>query len=157
MQGWIWRAKQGWSWGLEMQVRLWLCLFCFDWLTQDCQVGNAATQLSKNSTASSPTSRRKLTKGCLKNSIHFMQRWVMLPYISVIAYWVDTSFSAVLTAPVAMTWIRFVDPSQIGWMWPDPTPLSCWTPTAAVIGELCMMSQDDSYVLQSLIGTTLSS
>ena len=86
-----------------------------------------------------------------------MQRWVMLPYISVIAYWVDTSFSAVLTVPVVMTWIGFVDPSQIGWTWPDSTPLSCWTPTATVIGELCMMSQDDSYVLQSLIGTTLSS
>ena len=78
-------------------------------------------------------------------------------YISVIAYGVDTSFSAVLTAPVATTWIGFVDPSQIGWTRPDPTPLSCWTPTAAVIGELRMMSQDDSYVLQSLIGTTLSS
>ena len=78
-------------------------------------------------------------------------------YISVIAYGVDTSFSVVLTAPVAMTWIGFVDPLQIGWTWPDPTPLSCWTPTAAVIRELHMMSQDDSYVLQSLIGTTLCS
>ena len=78
-------------------------------------------------------------------------------YISMIVYWVDTSFSVVLTVPVAMTWIGFVDPLQIGWTQPDPTPLSCGTPTAAVIGELLMISQDDYYVLQSLIGTTLSS
>ena len=76
-------------------------------------------------------------------------------YISVFACWVNTSFSAVLTAPVATTWIGFVDPLQIGWMWPYPTPLSCWTTTATAIGELLMMLQDDSYVLQSLIGTTL--
>ena len=55
----------------------------FGWLTHDCQVGNAATQLSKNSTVSSQTFRRKLTKGCLKSSPNFMQTWVTLPYTLV--------------------------------------------------------------------------
>jgi hypothetical protein len=41
-----------------------------------CQVGNAAVQLSGNSLASSLTFRRKLTKGHLKSSASFMQRWV---------------------------------------------------------------------------------
>jgi hypothetical protein len=46
----------------------------FGWLTHNFQVGNAAIPLFKNSSASSPTSGRKLTRGCLKNSISFMQR-----------------------------------------------------------------------------------
>ena len=48
-------------------------LFLF-WLTHGGQVGNAVTLLSKNSSASSPTSRRRLMTGRLKNSVHFMQR-----------------------------------------------------------------------------------
>jgi hypothetical protein len=39
-----------------------------------CQVGNAVTQLSGNSAASSLTFRRKLTKGHLKSSASSMQR-----------------------------------------------------------------------------------
>ena len=46
----------------------------FAWLTNDYQVGNTATWPSKNSTTSSPTSRRKSTRGFLRNSASFMQR-----------------------------------------------------------------------------------
>ena len=50
-----------------------LCLFVL--LTYDrAKVGNAATQLSGNSAASSLTFRRKLTKGHLKSSASSMQR-----------------------------------------------------------------------------------
>ena len=50
-----------------------LCLFVL--LTYDlAKVGNAATQLSGNSAASSLTFRRKLTKGHLKSSASFTQK-----------------------------------------------------------------------------------
>jgi hypothetical protein len=51
-----------------------LITFVLFWLTHDRQVGNEVTRLSKNSNASSPTSRRRLTKGHPKSSIHFTQR-----------------------------------------------------------------------------------
>lgn len=52
-----------------------LCLFVLLTRMYDrAKVGNAATQLSGNSAASSLTFRRKLTKGHLKSSASFMQR-----------------------------------------------------------------------------------
>ena len=65
-------AQQGWSWGLESQVHSKLVCFVDIWL---CQVGNAATQLSGNSVASSLTFKRNFMKGHLKRSVSFMQRW----------------------------------------------------------------------------------
>ena len=40
-----------------------ISVFIFAWLTNDYQVGHTATQPCENSTASSPTSRRKLIGG----------------------------------------------------------------------------------------------
>jgi hypothetical protein len=55
-------------------------LVLFAWLRNDYQVGNAATQLCENSTASFPISRRKSTRGRLRNSLSFIQRRVNLFY-----------------------------------------------------------------------------
>lgn len=71
--GWRIRwGQRGWSWGLEAQVCSTFVYLVDIWLYQ---VGNVATQLSGNSAASSPTFRRKLTKGHLMSSASFMQRW----------------------------------------------------------------------------------
>ena len=75
--------------------------------------------------------------------------------IGIFTYWISISFSMVLMVPVAMTWVGFVHVLQNGWTRLTPALLLCWTPIAAWIGESRMMSQDASYVLQSLTGTTL--
>ena len=66
---------------VEVRITIWLL-----WLTNDYQVGNAATQPSKNSTTSSPTSRKKLMRGRLRNSTSFMQRRVKKFDIGVFTY-----------------------------------------------------------------------
>jgi len=106
-----------------------------------------------------PNFQRKIDDGLPEELSEF---YAEVSYVMVVVeigiftseFWM-VSFSMVPMAPVVTTWVRFVLVLQIGWTRLTLALLLYWILIAARIGESCTMLQDNSYVLQNLIGTTL--